>query len=90
MTTIYVYGPAREEIDRLKAHILTRGWGIVQSHIERQVGDVLEGSELLTGAPLIVLGVPTEEEVREFFAALETMGGHHATRTPFPYKVGTD
>lgn len=26
---VHVYGPPREEIDRLKAVILSRGWGIV-------------------------------------------------------------
>ncbi len=88
---VHVYGPPRDEIDRLKAVILSRGWGIVQSHIERQVGEILEGSELLCGAPLIVLGVPTEEETREFDEALAALGGSgHVQRTDFPYKVGTD
>lgn len=73
-------------VDHFKAAIREHGFTIVQSNVERAVGSILEGSLEIVGAPLVVVGVPTEEEARAHYEAV----GVNPPRARFQYRVTAD
>jgi len=81
-----VHSVTEGDIERLRNELRTRGWAIVQSDVERPVGDVLDDSANVIGAPLVVVGVPTAAEVAAFFPN----SGRPKRPGPFQYKVVTD